>query len=644
MKNIPILSKFFIIMGMFAIFALGVTINASFVMNAVDTEYSRLLNEETIAAIATSRANRNFQTLRASIGDIIMATDQKILARSQEEFTATRTRFIQTMDEAIKVLPQERQLQDIKAAGLQITDVTCRAVIEAGMATTDPTQNQKIQAQFYERCQPSFLQLAETMSRHTSELLKNATDKSNVLSAKTHSTVFILFLAIMVGILAVCTLGFMIIRSTVTQPIRSLASTMGTLAGGDLTATVDGADRRDEVGVMARAVQVFKESGTKARDIEAQAARERTLIDDERRRNADSESARVAAMDEATAGLANGLHHLAEGNLAIQLSRPFSAEFEGLRNNFNAAVAQLRDTLFHVATSTVSIDTGSRELSQSANDLSKRTEQQAASLEQTAAALDEITANVTNSSKRTEEARSVAILANRAAHQSGQVVTDAVDAMHRIEQSSSQISNIIGVIDEIAFQTNLLALNAGVEAARAGDAGKGFAVVAQEVRELAQRSAQAAREIKALISTSASEVDSGVQLVTATGQALKVIEDHVVSINSQLDAIATSAREQAVGLAEVNTAVNQMDQVTQQNAAMVEQATAASSSLSTEAEKLQHLIGRFQLQDSGKTGSGIALASAQRHSASPSPARKLVNRISRSVQGGGAAAESWDEF
>ncbi|MCF6371387.1 methyl-accepting chemotaxis protein, partial [Rhizobium halophilum] len=220
------------------------------------------------------------------------------------------------------------------------------------------------------------------------------------------------------------------------------------------------------------------------------------------------------------------------------------------------------------------IDSGSREISQSAEDLSKRTEQQAASLEETAAALDQITTNVANSSKRAEEARTVAIQANENARQSGTVVANAVDAMGKIEQSSNQISSIIGVIDDIAFQTNLLALNAGVEAARAGEAGKGFAVVAQEVRELAQRSATAAKEIKDLIRNSSVEVANGVQLVSQTGEALKTIETYIVTINQHMDAIATSSREQSVGLSEVNTAVNQMDQVTQQNAAMVEEANA----------------------------------------------------------------------
>ena len=303
-----------------------------------------------------------------------------------------------------------------------------------------------------------------------------------------------------------------------------------------------------------------------------------------------------AANDQVTVStLAEALAQLAQGNLTHRITAEFPAKTAGLRSDFNETAAKLQETLNAVSVAASGILSGSSEISTSSDDLSRRTEQQAASLEETAAALDQITVNVANSSKRTEEARSVAVQANTSAAQSGKVVANAVDAMHKIEQSSNEISSIIGVIDEIAFQTNLLALNAGVEAARAGEAGKGFAVVAQEVRELAQRSAKAAKEIKDLIRNSSAEVQSGVRLVSETGEALKTIESYIVTINQHMDSIATSAREQSVGLAEVNTAVNQMDQVTQQNAAMVEESNAASATLAEEAGRLNQLISQFTL-------------------------------------------------
>jgi methyl-accepting chemotaxis protein len=247
-----------------------------------------------------------------------------------------------------------------------------------------------------------------------------------------------------------------------------------------------------------------------------------------------------------------------------------------------------------ILVSTHSVGGGAQEIASASSDLSRRTEQQAASLEETAAALDEITATVRRSAEGAKRAFSAASEARADAHRSGEVVGEAVSAMDAIESSSRQITQIIGVIDEIAFQTNLLALNAGVEAARAGDAGRGFAVVAQEVRALAQRSAEAAKEIKTLIATSSAQVGRGVKLVAQTGEALAEIANKVAQIDGLISEIASSSQEQAVGLAQVNIAVNQMDQVTQQNAGMVEEATAAAANLSSESRELTRLVGQFR--------------------------------------------------
>ncbi len=466
------------------------------------------------------------------------------------------------------------------------------------------------------------------------------------------------FWSIVVGISATIVIiatSLVLLSATMIRPIQAITTSMKRLAGGDADTAIPYAGRTDEIGEMAAAVEVFRTNALENRRLEQEANAQRSQSEEQRRRTAEQEHARAEAMAQATNGLADGLKQLAAGNLSFQLGQSFAEEFESLREDFNKAVAQLKDTMASVSDATSSIDSGSREISQSAEDLSKRTEQQAASLEETAAALDQITTNVANSSKRADEARAVAIQANQNAAQSGKVVANAVDAMGKIEQSSNQISNIIGVIDDIAFQTNLLALNAGVEAARAGEAGKGFAVVAQEVRELAQRSATAAKEIKGLIRNSSVEVANGVQLVSQTGEALKTIETYIVTINQHMDAIATSSREQSVGLAEVNTAVNQMDQVTQQNAAMVEEANAAGATLANEASRLRGLIGQFQLGGaaseqplSHRRASGVSQPRGG-SALAVSPARNMLGRIATAFTQKGSAAvavknESWEEF
>jgi methyl-accepting chemotaxis protein len=362
-----------------------------------------------------------------------------------------------------------------------------------------------------------------------------------------------------------------------------------------LEAKVPGVERSDEIGTLANALKDMRDSVSRARALEAEAAvaREREV---ENRRIREVEAAERARVQQGIVNrIAEGLNRLSSGDLTQELTEPFAAEYERLRVDFNSTVAQLRDTIGVIVSSVDTINSGAGELSSASIDLSRRTETQAASLEQTAAALDQITATVRLTAENAGQASTNVQNAHETAAESQTLVRDAVTAVSNIEASSRKIGQIITVIDEIAFQTNLLALNAGVEAARAGEAGRGFAVVASEVRALAQRSADAAKEIKGLVATSTRDVERGVALVGKTGAALGRMVDQVSAVSSNITAIAASVREQATGLGEVNIAVNQMDQVTQQNAAMVEQSTAACASLSNEASALVGLTGRFQL-------------------------------------------------
>ena len=578
--------------------------------------------------------------LRIAFRDHVLQTDEAEIAKVEDRVKKNAAAF-------------EKHVATYEALDVEKTDSALtgqlRSDFAAYMAKADTflalsrkNENDAAKKVLYSEVAPIGDKIIETSDKLVAINETGADEAYNGSQAVYSMALMTTFLAI--GLCAaVIGLSIWFALSGIAKPIEIITSSMKKLAEGDSASAIPYDGRADEIGEMAAAVEVFRANAVANRKLEDEASVNRNLSEEERRRKADADRIRGEEMAQATSGLASGLKHLAGGDLSFQLDDAFAPDFESLRADFNAAVAQLADTLRSVAHATSQIDSGTREISQSAEDLSKRTEQQAASLEETAAALDQITANVSNSSKRADEARTVAVQANESAVHSGKVVANAVNAMHKIEQSSNQVSNIIGVIDEIAFQTNLLALNAGVEAARAGDAGKGFAVVAQEVRELAQRSAQAAKEIKDLIRTSATEVQSGVKLVSDTGQALKTIEGYIVTVNQHMDAIATSSKEQSVGLAEVNTAVNQMDQVTQQNAAMVEESTAASATLAGEAGRLRELIGQFQLGGALRE-TASAMAAGKNHRPVASPARRMAGQVAQAFSGNAAIKESWEEF
>jgi len=458
--------------------------------------------------------------------------------------------------------------------------------------------------------QPSFKSIREAKNAITQAAAEHSDMHRAARDAAQATAVTALIVGGLVSISIAIAMAMLLSR-TIAAPVNAMTRVMRKLAEGDHSVVVSGAGRRDEIGEMAAAVQVFKDAAIEKIRLERDAEDQRRVAEQDRAHR-EREKADEAAQDaHAISEVAQALSRLSAGDLTYRITAPVAPKAAQLKEDFNAAAARLQDTLRAISGSTSGVRNGSDEIALASDDLSRRTEQQAASLEETAAALDEITATVRRTASGAKDAASLVADARKGAERSGDVVNRAVSAMGQIEHSSTEISQIIGVIDEIAFQTNLLALNAGVEAARAGDAGKGFAVVASEVRALAQRSAEAAKEIKGLISSSSDQVKTGVDLVGQAGEALRQIVSQVADIDRLVGEIAASAQEQATGLHEVNAAVNQMDQVIQQNAAMVEESTAATHSLKGEAGELASLVGRFNV------GDGDAAHSAEPSSRNP---------------------------
>ncbi|SFB09645.1 methyl-accepting chemotaxis protein [Rhizobium sp. NFR07] len=407
----------------------------------------------------------------------------------------------------------------------------------------------------------------------------------------------------LIALLVLAAVSYFVIRGMV-RPLGTLTGSVRAIAAGDNKSEIPYTQRSDEFGNIARALQVFRDNALEKLRIEHQSSMERAEAEAERERN-DSDKRMVdGQIDQAVSALGAALSRLSQGDLSVTIDHPFSGKLEPLRTDFNGSIIKLRDTLSHIRQSTMAIQKSSADLSHSSADLSRRTESQAASLEETAAAVDEITTTVRSSADRAREANEAVSLTKKNADNSGVVVKNAIDAMGRIEDASQKIELIIEVIDDIAFQTNLLALNAGIEAARAGEAGKGFAVVAQEVRELAQRSADAAKEIKGLINQSTNEVGAGASLVQQAGEVLATISNEIVVISQHVETIATASRDQSAALQNINQSVNQMDQMTQQNGAMVAETSEASRRLADETEALFGLLQQFRIDASAATQSG----------------------------------------
>ncbi len=597
-------------------------------------DYADLVERANVALVKVMRANR----LTAEIGyathvllDLQPNSPESLAA--QESLRAAPARAQSLLKEAAGLLPQHAgELQGFAEKIRVVSDEAKHATALGLSATgTDAGAEQARAAKALDTIDAKVQKLTAEIASFNDLRLAENTQTSVDLRNSADMTIMLTLGAFVVAVGAGFGVSRWLTRTAIVLPILELSTQMQQIADNNLAVAVAGLRRADEVGDMARALQNFKEKGLEQRAAEERAAEERRRIEAEYREL--EESSLKKERDTVAQSIGRGLERLSAKDLTHRVNDNLPDAYRRLQDDFNAALGQLEGAIRHVAGGANLIGTATMEITSAADDLSHRTEQQAASLEETVAAISEISTTVAKTAAGAKHASEVVSATKSDAQKSGVVVQQAMEAINRIEKSSNNIAQIIGVIDEIAFQTNLLALNAGVEAARAGEAGKGFAVVASEVRALAQRSAEAAKEIKGLISASTDEVGEGVTLVMEAGKALARIVEAVGEIDGIVAGIAIGASEQSTSLQQVNAAISQMDQDVQKNAAMVEETTAATHNLKRETEALISSISSFTL-------SGPVSTAAPSRQA---PRQKPGSRAAfKTLASGGAAARKID--
>jgi methyl-accepting chemotaxis protein len=588
--------------------------NALLTVNGI---YSDLTISDHPATVAMMRANRTLGTIGYAVYRTIAydgaSTEAKASAKSVEDDYVAAVQYIA---DAARLDPADKAIFEALKPKFEAMHTVVQSAVAHGLKNeNEPATKDMVKGDGLIGA------LSDEISKLDNERITAADKLSAAASAHANSTTIMMVVVGFAGLVIGVGIGLWVAMAKIARPLVGLGVRMDALAQGKLDTEIEGTERKDEIGQMARTVLVFRDAGLEKVRLEKTAAEQRQQVEaqrleaeEERRNNAQAQAAAAQEQAHAVKALGDGLGKMSEGDLTVHLNEGFTEAYQQIKNDFNTTIERLKETIGSIASSTSDITSASAEISTSTTDLSQRTEEQAASLEETSASMEEMSATVKKNSENAQHANASASKARDVADRSGKVVAKAVEAMAEIESSAGKMSDIIGVIDEIARQTNLLALNAAVEAARAGDAGRGFAVVASEVRTLAQRSSQAAKDIKGLITNSSGQVQEGVKLVNQAGGALVEILESIKEVAGIVSEIAAASMEQATGIEQINKALNQMDEVTQQNSALVEENAATAKTLESQAEAMSERVAFFRIGQADAPG-----ASRERSASSRTP-------------------------